>query len=166
MSELSAQGMANILWAFATDGQSDAALFLALSRTVERRMGDATVHPSSLLHAVTAMQTGTRYSLIVFYRSVAAGGEEQQQQVEAEGSPPPTPTPPPPPPPPPATTKTEDDEPLPAAQLAAVRAWFKSMRREAALTGTAEGSGMPLYHAPRGQPQRALLVHAIQHVLG
>lgn len=37
-------------------------------KTIERDEGEATVHPSSLLHAVTAMgATGTRYSLIIFF---------------------------------------------------------------------------------------------------
>ena len=32
-----------------------------------RKEGDATVHQSSLLHAVAAMTSGTRYSLIAFF---------------------------------------------------------------------------------------------------
>jgi hypothetical protein len=47
--------------------------------SVEREEGEATVHASSLLHAVTAMQLGVRYSLIVFFHrredEVAAGAE-------------------------------------------------------------------------------------------
>lgn len=39
-------------------------------RNLERDKGEATVHPSTLLHAVTAMRgTGVRYSLIVFFHS-------------------------------------------------------------------------------------------------
>ena len=34
---------------------------------LERDEGEATVHPSSLLHAVTSMTTGVRYSLICFF---------------------------------------------------------------------------------------------------
>eukprot|EP00446_Apocalathium_sp_SHHI-4_P047933 CAMPEP_0177394316 /NCGR_PEP_ID=MMETSP0368-20130122/55466_1 /TAXON_ID=447022 ORGANISM="Scrippsiella hangoei-like, Strain SHHI-4" /NCGR_SAMPLE_ID=MMETSP0368 /ASSEMBLY_ACC=CAM_ASM_000363 /LENGTH=337 /DNA_ID=CAMNT_0018860651 /DNA_START=36 /DNA_END=1050 /DNA_ORIENTATION=+ len=36
----------------------------------ERAEGTATVHPSSLLHAVTRMGSGTRYSLIIFFGKV------------------------------------------------------------------------------------------------
>ena len=37
-------------------------------RTIDRQEGEATVHPSSLLHGVTRMRGGgVRYSLIVFY---------------------------------------------------------------------------------------------------
>lgn len=36
--------------------------------TVLRRVaGEATVHPSSVLHAVSAMEAGVRYSLILFF---------------------------------------------------------------------------------------------------
>mmetsp|Transcript_48580 Transcript_48580/g.96873 ORF Transcript_48580/g.96873 Transcript_48580/m.96873 type:complete len:119 (+) Transcript_48580:1242-1598(+) len=38
-------------------------------QTITRREGEATVHPSSVLHAVTAMQSGIRYSLIVFFQA-------------------------------------------------------------------------------------------------
>ena len=38
---------------------------------IERSEGEATVHPSDLLHGVTRMRGGAaRYSLIVFYRAV------------------------------------------------------------------------------------------------
>lgn len=38
---------------------------------LERGEGEATVHPSELLHGVTRMRGGgVRYSLIVFYRGV------------------------------------------------------------------------------------------------
>jgi hypothetical protein len=36
-------------------------------RTLDRRAGEATVHSSSMLHAVTAMQSGVRYSLVLFF---------------------------------------------------------------------------------------------------
>jgi len=36
--------------------------------SIERDEGEATVHPSTLLHAVSRMQGGVRYSLIVFYK--------------------------------------------------------------------------------------------------
>ena len=39
-------------------------------QTIQRQEGAATVHPSSVLHAVTAMQSGTRYSLILFFHVV------------------------------------------------------------------------------------------------
>ena len=37
---------------------------------IERDEGEATVHPSTLLHGVNRMTGGVRYSLIVFYRPV------------------------------------------------------------------------------------------------
>ena len=37
---LSAQGLANVAWAFATASQRDAPLFAVLARAAERRMGD------------------------------------------------------------------------------------------------------------------------------
>ena len=36
-------------------------------RALERSEGEATVHPSTLLHAVARMTRGVRYSLIVFF---------------------------------------------------------------------------------------------------
>jgi len=36
-------------------------------RAVDRRAGDATVHPSSLLHGVSRMHEGERYTLILFF---------------------------------------------------------------------------------------------------
>ena len=36
-------------------------------RAVERRAGDVTVHPSSLLHGVSRMHAGARYTLILFF---------------------------------------------------------------------------------------------------
>ena len=43
-------------------------------RTIEREMGDATVHSSDLLHGVTRMHAGTRYSLICFFGVAPRGG--------------------------------------------------------------------------------------------
>ena len=42
---------------------------------VERREGDVTVHPPSLLHAVSRLAEGARYSLIIFFGPKA--GSEQ-----------------------------------------------------------------------------------------
>ena len=42
------------------------ALYDGRVRRVSRRQGDATVHSSRLLHAVSALRTGRRYSLIIF----------------------------------------------------------------------------------------------------
>ena len=44
------------------------ALFDGRVRAIERDEGEATVHPSTLLHGVSRMRGGVRYSLIVFYR--------------------------------------------------------------------------------------------------
>ena len=40
MIDFNAQGLANTAWAFATAGQSDASLFMALARAAEWRKGD------------------------------------------------------------------------------------------------------------------------------
>ena len=37
-------------------------------RALARRAGDATVHPSSLLHGVSRMHAGERYTLILFFQ--------------------------------------------------------------------------------------------------
>lgn len=42
-------------------------LFKGVVRALDRGEGDATVHSSSLLHAVSRMTTGVRYSLILFF---------------------------------------------------------------------------------------------------
>lgn len=42
------------------------AIYDGAVRRVERREGEATVHPSSLMHAVSRMTHGARYSLIIF----------------------------------------------------------------------------------------------------
>ena len=39
-------------------------------RRIERGEGEATVHPSTLLHGVTRMRGGVRHSLIVFYETI------------------------------------------------------------------------------------------------
>lgn len=36
-------------------------------RAVSRREGEATVHPSNVLHAVSRLTAGVRYSLIMFF---------------------------------------------------------------------------------------------------
>lgn len=45
---------------------------------IERSEGEATVHASDLLHAVTCMDAGVRYSLIVFF------GQERRDVFTAE----------------------------------------------------------------------------------
>ena len=57
-------------------------------RSIERDEGEATVHPSSLLHAVSRMRgDGVRYSLIVFYRPCEAPvGDEEAEGSTAEGT--------------------------------------------------------------------------------
>ena len=42
-------------------------------RVIERGEGTATVHTSEMLHGVTAMQEGVRYSLIAFFKEAAPG---------------------------------------------------------------------------------------------
>ena len=42
-------------------------------REIRRNEGEATVHPSSLLHAVSAMRRGVRYSLIIFFHRSHSG---------------------------------------------------------------------------------------------
>jgi hypothetical protein len=37
---------------------------------IHREEGEAIVHPSTLLHGVSRMEGGVRYSLIIFYREV------------------------------------------------------------------------------------------------
>ena len=41
-------------------------------RSIERREGEACVHPSNLMHGVTKMVSGVRYSLIVFFKDQVA----------------------------------------------------------------------------------------------
>lgn len=70
--------------ALADDARHEGGRLLALAgreglRAIERREGQATVHPSSLLHGVSRMMRGSRYSLICFFRSLAAEDEERQQ---------------------------------------------------------------------------------------
>ena len=45
------------------------ALFEGAVHAIERDEGEATVHPSTLLHGVTRMQGGQRYSLLLFFSS-------------------------------------------------------------------------------------------------
>ena len=42
--------------------------------SIVRAEGDATVHSSSLLHGVTRMRAGTRYSMIMFHSPLRGGG--------------------------------------------------------------------------------------------
>ena len=44
------------------------ALYGGKVRAIERREGEATIHPSSLMHAVSRMISGRRYALIIFVR--------------------------------------------------------------------------------------------------
>ena len=59
------------------EGGALLALFDGAVRRVERHEGEAVVHPSTLLHGVSRMRGGVRYSLIVFYRRVEEDGEEE-----------------------------------------------------------------------------------------
>jgi len=43
-------------------------LFANAVQLVEREEGEVTVHAKGLLHGVTRMRSGVRYSLIIFYR--------------------------------------------------------------------------------------------------
>ena len=51
-------------------------------RAIERAEGEATVHPSCLLHGVSRMTAGVRYSLIIFWKFV-----ELEEEAEAEEEP-------------------------------------------------------------------------------
>jgi len=46
------------------------AVFDGALQEIVRQEGEATIHPSSLLHAVTSMTWGVRYSLILFFHRV------------------------------------------------------------------------------------------------
>ena len=62
-------------------GHAGGALLGLLEGTVqhiERGEGEATVHPSSLLHGVSRMRGGVRYSLIVFYAEQTAAQRREQ----------------------------------------------------------------------------------------
>eukprot|EP00439_Symbiodinium_sp_Y106_P005301 s5775_g1.t1 len=50
---------------------------------MQRRAGDVTVHSSSLLHGVTRMASGERYTLILFFQSIlhACTAKWRQQQA-------------------------------------------------------------------------------------
>ena len=74
-----AQLTANIALSASTEHEGGELLAL-LEGTVQRlgrSEGEATVHPSSLLHGVSRIRGGVRYSLIVFYEEcdLAEGGE-------------------------------------------------------------------------------------------
>ena len=43
-------------------------LFADAVQLVEREEGEVTVHAKGLLHGITRMRSGVRYSLIIFYR--------------------------------------------------------------------------------------------------
>ena len=45
-------------------------------QTIERAEGEAVVHTSALIHGVTRMSEGVRYSLILFFTDAAVGSEE------------------------------------------------------------------------------------------
>ena len=54
-------------------------------QTIERREGEATVHDSRLLHAVTRTTSGVRYSLIVFFGQASdAVGESAREKAAFE----------------------------------------------------------------------------------
>lgn len=44
-------------------------------RVLHREAGQATVHPSSVLHGVSAMESGVRYSLLIFFHNIIKGEE-------------------------------------------------------------------------------------------
>ena len=48
-------------------------------QTLERAEGEAVVHTSALIHGVTRMSEGVRYSLILFFTDAAAGSEDAGQ---------------------------------------------------------------------------------------
>ena len=50
---------------------------------IERSEGCATVHPSSLLHAVSRMQCGSRYSLILFSGQVCPHSDHRLESIGA-----------------------------------------------------------------------------------
>ena len=57
--------------ALSDDAQHEGGRLIAIYdgevRAIERREGEATLHPSSLMHAVSRMTSGKRYSLIIFF---------------------------------------------------------------------------------------------------
>ncbi len=61
--------------ALADDAEHGGGRLLAVAegrvQPIERRVGEATVHSSALMHAVTAMRRGVRYSLIAFFHTAA-----------------------------------------------------------------------------------------------
>ena len=51
----------------AVEGGELLGLYAGAVRSISRAAGEATVHRSSLLHAVSRVQRGSRYSLIMFF---------------------------------------------------------------------------------------------------
>ena len=51
----------------AVEGGDLLGLYAGAVRSISRAAGEATVHRSSLLHAVSRVQRGSRYSLIMFF---------------------------------------------------------------------------------------------------
>ena len=59
-------------------------------RPIEREAGEATVHRSSLLHGVTAMSAGARYTLIMFFDPLATArplAGEASVETDESGAP-------------------------------------------------------------------------------
>ena len=79
--------------ALASDTGHEGGRLLALVdgevRAVERAEGEALIHPASLLHGVSSMRGGARYSLIVFFRTGvggAAGVAAGERDADTEAS--------------------------------------------------------------------------------
>ena len=53
-------------------------------QTIERAEGEAVVHTSALIHGVTRMSEGVRYSLILFFTGVAAAAAAGSEEAEDE----------------------------------------------------------------------------------
>jgi len=80
--------------AVSSDAEHDGGRLLCLCdgevRRIERGLGCATIHPSSLFHAVTRMTAGARYSLIVFFgrcEKIVAFNEAVRKQLGAPRTP-------------------------------------------------------------------------------
>ena len=52
-------------------------------QTIERAEGEAVVHTSALIHGVTRMSEGVRYSLILFFTGAAAAARSEEAEAEA-----------------------------------------------------------------------------------
>ena len=50
-------------------------------QVVPRLQGEAIVHDSNVYHAVSAMRTGVRYTLIVFFYELKAGEEAEEYRA-------------------------------------------------------------------------------------